>query len=119
VLARTSLPARHMHRRNEVASQKRSQPIGIQPVGLDLRLGNQSGLVRVGHTDRFNLFDTLEPIVDRLTVPACLNHHPALAAQRAKKLSETSSQIALDAGFPQPPASTLLRNTNTVAFVDI
>ena len=114
VLARAGFPARDVGARHEVAPQQRSQAQRVEPVGLDLRVGDEPRFERMGQHHLFHLVDLFEQVVREAPVPARLQHRFALPLQALEELNEAGTGVALDAGFPQFPAPFVLCDKHTV-----
>jgi hypothetical protein len=71
----------------------------IQPVGLDLRIGNEPCLGRVSQHHLLNLIQALQLVVNQTPIPAGLHYRLARPVQAPKKLSETARSITLNTGF--------------------
>ena len=77
----------------------------IQPVGFDLRIGNEPCLGRMSQHHLFNLIQLFQLVVNQTPIPAGLHYRLARTFQAPKKLSETTTRIALYPGFTQLAAS--------------
>src|SRR5262249_31551102 len=73
----------------------------------------------MGQHHFLNAVNLLEQIVNAAPVPACFHYRFAWTFQARKKLSETSSLIAVNPSPPQLPASLIYCNKHTIALVDI
>src|SRR5262249_1813601 len=91
----------------------------VQRISLDLSIGNQPRLQWMGQHHFLNAVNLLEQIVNAAPVPACFHYRFAWTFQARKKLSETSSLIAVNPAPPQLPASLIYCNKHTIALVDI
>ena len=60
VLTRPRLRARDVSPRHQVPAQECAQGKGIQPIGLNLRIGDQPGLKRVGQHHFFHFLNLFE-----------------------------------------------------------
>src|SRR6266446_2856194 len=119
IFAHSRLAPRHMGARHQVAPQQRAQCVGIEPVRLDLRIGNQPCLVGMGQHHLFYPFELFKLIVNEAPIPARFHYRPAWPSQARKKLSETKRRVALHAGFPQLPASLIHCAKHTILLVNV
>ena len=74
----------------------------IQPVGFDLRIGNEPCL---GRMSQHHLVNLIQFVVNQTPILAGLHYRLARTFQAPKKLSETTTRIALYPGFTQLAAS--------------
>jgi len=93
---------------HQVPSQERGQAGRIQPVRLDLRVGNQPRLERVSQDHFLHFLDLFEQVVRQAPVPARFEHRLARPFQALEKLNETGRRVPLNAGFLQLPAPFVL-----------
>ena len=119
VLARAGFPARDVGARHEVAPQQRSQAQRVEPVGLDLRVGDEPGLERVRQHDLLDFVDLFEQVVREVPIPARLQNRLARPLQALEELNEAGRGIALNASLPQFPAPFVLCDKDTVALVNV
>src|SRR5881397_2474366 len=119
IFAHSRLAPRHMGARHQVAPQQRAQCVGIEPVRLDLRIGNQPRLVGMGQHHLLYPFELFKLIVNAAPIPARFHYRLAWPSQARKKLSETKRRVALHAGFSQLPASLIHCATHTVLLVNV
>src|SRR6266496_1140806 len=119
IFAHSRLAPRHMGARHQVAPQQRAQCVGIEPVRLDLRIGNQPRLVGMGQHHLLYPFELFKLIVNEAPIPARFHYRLAWPSQARKKLSETKRRVALHAGFPQLPASLIHCAKHTVLLVNV
>jgi hypothetical protein len=113
------LRARDVGARHQVAPQQGAQAQRVEPVGLDLRVGDEPGLERVRQHDLLDFVDLFEQVVRQAPVPARLQHRLARPFQTFEELNEAGRGVALNAGFPQLPAPFVLCDKHTVALVDV
>src|SRR5438552_14202452 len=119
IFAHSRLAPRHMGARHQVAPQQRAQCVGIEPVRLDLRIGNQPRLVGMGQHHLLYPFELFKLIVNAAPIPARFHYGLAWPSQARKKLSETKRRVALHAGFSQLPASLIHCAKHTVLLVNV
>src|SRR6266480_2322028 len=119
IFAHSRLAPRHMGARHQVAPQQRAQCVGIEPVRLDLRIGNQPRLVGMGQHHLLYPFELFKLIVNAAPIPARFHYRLAWPSQARKKLSETKRRVALHAGFSQLPASLIHCAKHTVLLVNV
>src|SRR5206468_11482926 len=119
IFPHSRLAPRHMSARHQVAPQQRAQCVGIEPVRLDLRIGNQPRLVGMGQHHLLYPFELFKLIVNAAPIPARFHYRLAWPSQARKKLSETKRRVALHAGFPQLPASLIHCAKHTVLLVNV
>src|SRR6266536_2789278 len=119
IFAHSRLAARHMGARHQVAPQQRAQCVRIEPVRLDLRIGNEPRLVGMGQHHLLYPFELFKLIVNEAPIPARFHYRLVWPSQARKKLSETKRRVALHAGFPQLPASLIHCAKHTILLVNV
>src|SRR5206468_8978590 len=119
IFPHSRLAPRHMGARHQVAPQQRAQCVGIEPVRLDLRIGNQPRLVGMGQHHLLYPFELFKLIVNAAPIPARFHYRLAWPSQARKKLSETKRRVALHAGFSLLPASLIHCAKHTVLLVNV
>src|SRR6266536_5493210 len=119
IFAHSRLAPRHMGARHQVAPQQRAQCVGIEPVRLDLGIGNEARLIGMGQHHFFHLLDLFELVVDYAPVPARFHHRFARPFQAGKKLSETAARVALYPSLSQLAASLVHGTKHTVLLVNV
>ena len=102
---------------NEIAAQQRAQGVRVEPVGLDLRIGDEPRLERMGQNDLFDLLDLFEKIVGEPPVPAGFEHRLARPSEGFEELNQAVRGVPVNAGFPQRPAPFVLCAEHTVLLV--
>src|SRR5947207_15261925 len=117
--AHSRLGPRQMGARDQVAPQQGAQCVGIEPVRLDLRIGNQPRLVGMGQHHLLYPFELFKLIVNAAPIPARFHYRLAWPSQARKKLSETKRRVALHAGFSPLPASLLHCAEHTGLLVNV
>src|SRR6266542_3064002 len=108
-----------MGARHQVAPQQRAQCVRIEPVRLDLRIGNEPRLVGMGQHHLLYPFELFKLIVNEAPIPARFHYRLVWPSQARKKLSETKRRVALHAGFPQLPASLIHCAKHTILLVNV
>jgi len=119
VFALAGLRAGNVDAGDEIAAQQRGQGAGIQPVGLDLRIGDEAGFEGMGQHDLLDGFQLVQHIVEQSPVPAGFQDDLAGAIQSGEELGEGRGRIAFDAGLAQSVSLLVGRADEAVAFVNI
>ncbi len=85
VLADPSLAPRHVGPRQQVPTQERRQSKSVQPIGLDLRIGNQPRLERMRQHHLIHFLEFFEQIMGQAPVPARFQDRFTRPLQRTEK----------------------------------
>src|SRR5690606_8222497 len=101
----------------EVPAQQIGELLGVELVGLDLRLGDDPRLVRVSQHDLVDSWHPVEHVVKLAPVPARLHRHFRAAGQAVENGAKPLSRVAGDASLNKAPAITVDRRNNRVALV--
>jgi hypothetical protein len=93
----------------QVAAQRRAQSMSVQPVGLDLGIGNEPCLVRMGQHYFLNLRKLLELVMHQTPVPVRFHHRLAWTFQTGEKFSFCSLRTGEPLSFYLTPSVFLNR----------
>src|SRR5438067_6996701 len=91
----------------------------IEPVRLDLRIGNEARLIGMGQHHFLPLARSLRARRGLSPVPARFHHRFARPFQARKKLSETAARVALYPSLSQLAASLVHGTKHTVLLVNV
>ena len=93
--------------------------MSVQPVGLDLGIGNEPCLVRMGQHHFLNLLKLFELLMHQAPVPARFHHRLAWTIQTGQKLRKTIRGIAFHSPLPQFAPRLIQRAKHAVLLVHI
>src|SRR5439155_2543403 len=93
--------------------------MSVQPVGLDLGIGNEPCLVRMGQHHFLNLLKLFELLMHQAPVPARFHHRLAWTIQTGEKLRKTIRGIAFHSPLPQFAPRLIQRAKHAVLLVHI
>jgi hypothetical protein len=103
--------------RDDSQPQQHGQLPGIDLVGLDLRLGNQPNLIRIGNRDGLNRLDLFQYLAQPCPVQAALEDDLHSPCQRLHHLAEGKRVVVFDASFQHDYASVVLDTDNRIPLV--
>src|SRR6478735_7992990 len=93
--------------------------MGIEPISLDLRIGNQSRLIRMSQHHLFHLLKLFQLVVDQAPVPARFHHCFARTIQPGKESSKTTRRVCFHSPLPQLAPCLIQRAQHAVLLVNV
>ena len=117
VLARAVGRIGRMHGGQQVAAQERGERTGVEPVGLDLRVGDEPGLERMRQHHVRDTVDLAELVVEPAPIPAGLHDDAAGFGQGMEVGGKSRRIVVVNAGLAEARASGVLGGHHGVAFM--
>lgn len=102
---------------HQIAAQERGEGAGVEPVGLDLRVGDQPGLERMRQHHVLDAVDLAEFVIEPAPVPAGLHHDAAGLGQTGEVRREGGGLVLIDAGLADASAGGVLRGHHGITLM--
>jgi len=107
-----------MRLRDQVTPQKGTQCLGVQPIRLDLRVGNDPSFAWVGEDHPINRVNLLKNVVQPGPVPAGFYDHAVRLRQRTEVRRKRFRRI-INAGFLYPRTRSVRRVRHRIPFMEV